>query len=83
MAKMVCTWVNTNINLCRIVGITSVVCGYNNENMVNLYYNEGHIANDILGQTEHLVLAYEIFSMPKNVKHSWFVHNERIVQKIA
>jgi len=83
MAKIVCTWVNTNINLCRLVGITSVLCSATNENMVNLYYNDGHIAKDILGQTDHLVLTYEIFSMPKNVKNSWLVHNERIVGKIA
>ena len=51
--------------------------------MVNLYYNDGHIANDILGQTEHLVLSYEVLKTERNMKHSWLVHNERITGKIA
>ena len=51
--------------------------------MVNLYYNDGVISKDILQQTEHLVLAYEILTTDKNVKHSWLAHNERIKDQIA
>lgn len=51
MATEVCTWVNSNINVIRIVSIASVLCHFNNEAMVNLYYNDAKIPEDILNQT--------------------------------
>jgi len=58
IARDVCTWANTNINLVRITGIASIFCHYDNTVMVNLYYNDGPIAADILAQTNNYVLAY-------------------------
>ena len=66
LARDVCTWVNCNINTCRLVGITAVLCSYDNTNMVNLYYNDGPISPDVLAQTSNAVLVYEIFTHDKN-----------------
>ena len=48
IAKIVCNWVNSNLNVFRVVGITAVLCSYDQKNMVNLYYDDGPISPDIL-----------------------------------
>jgi hypothetical protein len=58
MATEVCAWVNTNINVIRIISIASVQCCYTNEAMVNLYYDDSKIPEDILNQTSNTVLTY-------------------------
>lgn len=58
MATEVCGWVNTNINVIRLVSIASVQCVYNSEAMVNLYYDDSKISEDILHQTSNTVLTY-------------------------
>lgn len=75
MASEVCQWVNLNISLIRIEGITSVLCHFNNAVMVNLYYNDGLIPKDILDQANGSVLTYQVFHNQRNMTHSWKVHN--------
>ena len=83
ICKKVCSWVNTSCNTSRINGITALNCIADNKNLVTIYYNDGVIAPDILAQTKNLVLCYEIFTMEKNMPHSWHIHNGRIVDKIG
>jgi hypothetical protein len=58
VARNACSWVNTNLSVLKIVGITSVLCHYDNAKMINLFYNDEPISEDILKQTSHLVLRY-------------------------
>ena len=51
--------------------------------MVNLYYNDGPVPADILAQTSNQVLAYEIFTQERTMLHSWRVHNEKMLEKMA
>jgi hypothetical protein len=82
IAREVCSWANTNINLARLVAITSVFCGYDKTNMVNLYYNEAVIPPDVLAQTSHLVLAYQVLANPRTMLHSWRNHNSLILPQL-
>jgi hypothetical protein len=75
IADEVCNWVNVNINAMRIVSIASVLCHFNNEVMVNIYYDDSKIPEDILNQTSNLVLTYEIFRNNRTMMHSWKVQN--------
>lgn len=81
-AKTVCNWVNTNLNLTRITGITTVLCHFDNTNMVNLFYNDAPIPQDILNQTKDLVLAYEIYQQERTMMHSWRKHNDKMMPRI-
>lgn len=80
MANEVCQWVNLNISLLRVEGIAGVLCHYNNEVMVNLYYNDGLIPKDILDQANGYVLTYHVFHNKRNITHSWKVHNEKMLK---
>lgn len=81
-ARDVCNWVNSNLNVCRLVSITAILCSYDNKNLVNVFYNEGFIAPDILAQASNEVLAYEILTLERTMMNSWFIHNGTVAKKV-
>jgi len=82
LARDVCSWVNINLNVVKIVGITSVLCHFDNAKMINLFYNDGPISEDILKQASHLILCYEIVIQARKMQHSWRVHNEKMMVRL-
>ena len=79
MAKIVCNWVNTNINLARVTGIASLHCYYEPCHLVNVYYNDGPLAEDVLEQSGKKVLTYETVS----TEESWVKFNKEITHLIS
>lgn len=83
MARNACTWVNSNINVGRLVSIAAVFAHYDCTNMVNVFYNDGKMSPDVLTQTAHLALNYEIFTLQRNVPAAWHKDNEKMPERLS